>query len=122
MKKILIIEDEVDIREMLAKRLSKAGYDTLAAADGESGLSMCGSQHPDLLLLDIAMPGMDGYQICEKVKQNPETSSTEVFFLTGKDLDPKGVIEHCQDLGARGYVSKASTFEELLATIKKAIG
>jgi putative two-component system response regulator len=83
---------------------------------------MCKAARPDLLLLDIAMPGMDGYQICEKVKEDPETRSAEVFFLTGKDLDPKGVMEHCQDLGARGYISKTSTFEDLLSTIKKAIG
>ena len=122
MKKILIVEDEADIREMLKKRLSKAGYDALAASDGPAGLEMCKAVRPDLLLLDIAMPGMDGYQICEKVKQDPEMRSTEVFFLTGKDLEPKGVIEHCQNLGARGYIAKASTFEDLLAKVKEAIG
>ena len=122
MKKILIVEDEEDIREMLKQRLSKAGYDALAASDGQAGLEMCKAVRPDLLLLDIAMPGKDGYQICEEVKQNPETRSTEVFFLTGKDLEPKGVIEHCQDLGARGYISKTSTFEDLLAKIKETIG
>jgi CheY-like chemotaxis protein len=121
-KKILIIEDEHDIREMLKKRLSKAGYDALSASDGQGGLEICKAVRPDLLLLDIAMPGIDGYQICEKVKQDPETRSTEVIFLTGKDLDPKGVIEHCQNLGARGYLSKTSTFEDLLAKIKDAIG
>jgi len=117
--KILIVEDEKDIRELLAKRLSKSGYEVLSAQDGAGAIEMCRAQRPDLVLLDIAMPDMDGYQICEKILSDPAAEKTKVLFLTGKELEPKSILERCETLGACGYLSKLATFDELLQKIKE---
>ena len=65
------------------------------------------------------MPEMDGYETCEKLKQDKETSGIPVLFLTAKDLEPESVIQRCKDMGTYGYLPKTSTFQELLEKIKE---
>jgi CheY-like chemotaxis protein len=117
MKKILVVDDENDVRELIKAGLDRTGYTTLTAASGAQALSICKTDKPDLILLDIAMPMMDGYQVCEKLKQDPQTKDIPVLFLTGKDLDPRGIIERYEDLGACGYIPKPSTLKGLLEKI-----
>ena len=117
MKKILVVDDENDVRELIKAGLDRTGYTTLTAASGAQALSICKTDKPDLILLDIAMPIMDGYQVCEKLKQDPQTKDIPVLFLTGKDLDPRGIIERYEDLGACGYIPKPSTLKGLLEKI-----
>ncbi len=117
MKKILVVDDENDVRELIKAGLDRTKYTTLTAASGAQALSICKTDKPDLILLDIAMPVMDGYQVCEKLKQDPQTKDIPVLFLTGKDLDPRGIIERYEDLGACGYVPKPSTLKYLLEKI-----
>ena len=119
MKKILIVDDEQDIRELLKKRLEQNKFIAITAADGQEVLDICKTNKPDLVLLDIAMPEMDGYETCEKLKQDKETSGIPVLFLTAKDLEPESVIQRCKDMGAYGYLPKTSTFQELLEKIKE---
>ena len=132
MKKILIVDDEEEIRDLIAKKLAQYDYLTFTAASGEEALAICKADpssqtiyeiNPvDLVLLDIALPGMDGYEICRRLKENPATQNIPVILLTGKDLDPKGIIERYKGTGACGYISKPATFEELLKKIKEVIG
>jgi len=122
MKKILIVDDEKEIRDLIAKKLAQNEYTTLAAASGKEALSICKTNPPDLILLDIAMPEMDGYEICMQLKEEPVTKDIPVLLLTGKDLDPKGIIERYKDTGACGYIPKPATFKELLEKIKGVIG
>jgi CheY-like chemotaxis protein len=122
MKKILIIDDEKEIRDLIAKKLAQYEYTTLTAGNGKEALSICKANPPDLILLDIAMPEMDGYEICAKLKKDPATQDIPVLLLTAKDLDPKGIIERYKNTGACGYISKPATFEELLTKIKEVIG
>lgn len=122
MKKILIVDDEKDIRDLLRERLEQNKYVVMTAASGPEALTICKANTPDLALLDIAMPGMDGYQTCEKLKENPKVKDMPVLFLTGKDLEPTGIIERCKNLGAHGHISKLSTLKELLEKIKEVIG
>ena len=122
MKKILIVDDEEEIREILKKKLEKSGFAADAVAGGKKALEICKADKPDLVLLDIAMPEMDGYQTCEKLKQDKSTRDIPVLFLTAKDLDPKSIYEHYDELGAVGYMPKPSTFEELLKKIKEITG
>ncbi|OGX16467.1 MAG: hypothetical protein A2166_01120 [Omnitrophica WOR_2 bacterium RBG_13_41_10] len=119
MKKILIAEDDKEIRELLKMRLKKAGYDVTVAVNGKEALISCKSFNPNLVLLDIAMPEMDGYQACEKLKENADTKDIAVLFLTGKDLDPAGMLKRCEELGACGYIANPHTFEELLGKIEE---
>jgi len=117
MKKILVVDDENDVRELIKAGLDRTGYTTLIAASGAQALSICKTDKPDLILLDIAMPIMDGYQVCEKLKQDSQTKDIPVLFLTGKDLDPRGIIERYEDLGACGCIPKPSTLKDLLEKI-----
>jgi len=122
MKKILIVDDEQDIRDTLRVGLVRHKYDALTAASGEEALGVCKTIKPDLILIDIAMPGMDGYETCTLLRKDPRTRNTPVIFLTGKDLDPKGIIARYEILGASGYLVKPSTLHDVLAKIKEVIG
>lgn len=122
MKKILIVDDELDIRELLKKRLEQNKFSATAAANGLEALNICKAEKPDLILLDIAMPEMDGYETCEKLKADKDTRDIPILFLTAKDLEPESVIEHYKQLGAEGYLHKTSTFQALLEKIKEILG
>ena len=122
MKKILVVDDEQEIRDLLKKKLERANYSVDVASNGQEALTACQRIQPDLVLMDIAMPVMDGYQACEKIKETRSTKDIPVLFLTSKDLDPKSISEHYNDLGACGYLPKPSTVEELLSKVKEIIG
>lgn len=122
MKKILVVDDEKEIRDLIKERLAQNKYAVMTASSGEEALIICKRSLPDLILLDIAMPEMDGYSTCEKLKQDKKTKNIPVLFLTGKDLEPEGIIERCRNLDACGYISKLSTLKELLEKIEKIIG
>jgi CheY-like chemotaxis protein len=122
MKKILIVDDEKEIRDLIKERLSQEkGYGVIIAGSGEEALVICKANPPDLVLLDIAMPGMDGYATCEKLKEDNRAVNIPILFLTGKDLQPQSIIERCKKLDVYGYISKTSTLKELLAKIKEVL-
>jgi len=121
-KKVLIVDDEGDIRDFLKQRLLRHKYEAITASSGKEAPSICKMNRPDLVLLDIAMPELDGYETCKIIKQDIETKDIPILLLTGKELEPKGIIERCKELGAQGYISKLSRFEDLLAKIKEVIG
>jgi DNA-binding response OmpR family regulator len=83
--KILVIDDEAEITEIIEKFLKDAGYQVLAENSSVMGIERAKSFKPDLILLDIMMPFMDGYEVCEELKKNKETENIPVIFLTGKD-------------------------------------
>ncbi|MCG8430719.1 MAG: response regulator [Candidatus Omnitrophica bacterium] len=122
MKKILVVDDELDIRELLAQGIKRAGYETEIAGDGEAALSLCERQQFDLILIDIAMPGMDGYETCRRLRKEEKTRTLPVIFLTGKELSPQGIQERFQELGASGYLQKPSSMSDVLAKIKDVLG
>jgi two-component system CheB/CheR fusion protein len=82
-KKVVIIEDIDDAREMLSKLLELEGYDVLSAADGKSGLKLIGQQQPDLALIDIGLPELNGYQVAKQLRASPETERLFLVALTG---------------------------------------
>ena len=122
MKKILIIDDEKEILDLLKKKLEQNNYAVLIATNGPEALAISGAQKPDLILLDIAIPQMDGYVICEKLKFDTSTKDIPVIFLTGKDFDPKTVLSRCQNLGGAGFFSKMGGLNKLIDEIKAIIG
>ncbi|MDO8682448.1 MAG: response regulator [Armatimonadota bacterium] len=104
-RKILIIEDEPEIQAILSMSLQHAGgFDVILANDGIEGIEMALDQSPDLILLDVLMPKLDGYATCRRIKQNERISNIPVIFLTAK-TDPHEV-DRAMRAGASGYVAK----------------
>ena len=122
MKKILVVDDEKEIRELIKNWLTLNKYQVIDACSGQEAIIISKTGLPDLILLDIGMPEMDGYQTCEELKQDKKTKDIPVLFLTGKDLDPKGLTERCNELSAYGHISKMTSLRELIEKIQEIIG
>ena len=104
MTMVLVVEDEPRIRDVLVDTLLDAGFDVVEAADGTDAIQMIAENVPDIMLLDVMMPGLDGFQVMEKMKENPETQSIPVVLLTAMPAD-QGEIA-AQKMGASHYISK----------------
>jgi CheY-like chemotaxis protein len=113
-KRILVIDDEDDIREMFQRLLSES-YKVLTAANGQEGLSLMGEELPDLVIMDIAMPVMNGYQFLEKVKGDRRTEDMPVIAISGVDTD----IDRLKELGADEFLSKPFSSTVLLDTMQR---
>ena len=117
--RILCVDDTEDIRTLLRLRLRAEGYDTLVAPDGESALELAGEAQPDLILLDLMMPGMDGYEVCRRLKGSAATRRIPVIFLTARTE----IVDRVAglSLGAVDYVNKPFDARELLARVQVAL-
>lgn len=117
-KKILIIDDEPPIQKALTDRLRLEGYEPISALDGREGLKKVESEKPDLILLDIIMPTLDGISVLKKLKENRYTNKIPVIILT--NLSDGETIATALESGGTDYLVKASfTLDELVATIKE---
>jgi DNA-binding response OmpR family regulator len=115
--KILIVDDEPNIVIPLQFLMEQNGYHTLVAQSGEEALEMISKEKPDLVLLDIMLPGVDGFEVCEIIRLNPEWRHTRVIFLTakGRDVDiAKGMV-----LGADEYITKPFSNQQIIEAVKK---
>lgn len=115
MVKILVIDDEEDIRELLIYNLKKEGYLVLDAENGEKGLAIMRESNPDLILLDVMMPGMDGVEVCEAIRNIAGFKNTLVCFLTARSEDYSQIAG--LDAGADDYVSKPIRPKVLISRI-----
>jgi DNA-binding response OmpR family regulator len=115
-KTILIVEDEKDIVKMLEYNLQKEGFKTLSARDGEDALDAANRDHPDLVVLDLMLPGMDGLEVCKALKQGAKTAMIPIIMLTAKVQESDKVIG--LELGADDYMTKPFSPRELIARIK----
>ncbi len=113
-KKILIVEDEKNIVDILAFNLGKEGYDTLEAYDGEAGLKLALEKDPDLILLDLMLPRMNGFDVCKAVRE--KNRSTPIIMLTAREEESDKVFG--LELGADDYITKPFSMRELLARVK----
>jgi two-component system alkaline phosphatase synthesis response regulator PhoP len=120
MKKILVIDDEKDVRDLIRDLLEQEKFKVFTA-EPQDALTAAKVEGPDLILLDIAMPQFDGYTICEKIKSEEVIQDIPVVFLTGKELSPEGIAEHCRKLKAVGYISKLSSPEDFLSKVRSAL-
>lgn len=114
--KILIIEDEMNIVELLKYNLETNGYEVDFATDGLSGLQKIKTVSPNLVLLDLMLPLLDGVELCKKVKYSPETEHIPIIMLTAKGTEMDKVIG--LEIGADDYLTKPFSVRELLARIK----
>lgn len=113
---ILIADDHVDLLENLAMTLEAAGYRPLTAQDGKEALKILESEEVDLILADIAMPHVNGYQLFERVRRNPKWVAIPFLFLTARALDSD--IRYGKELGADDYLTKPIQPEDLLAAVR----
>lgn len=118
-KKILVVDDDPNIVRLLASRLKNSGYDVVSASDGNSCFKKAVAEKPDLVLLDIIMPGLNGFEVCKRLKENDKTKDIPVIMLTAlageKDLS-KGLEE-----GANCFITKPFSAVDLLHKIKTAM-
>jgi DNA-binding response OmpR family regulator len=122
-KKILIAEDEAHIRlliEQSLEELEDEGVEILTAADGAEALALVRSERPDLVLLDVMMPKMDGFEVCRRLREDPDNATTRVIFLTAKGQEYDRV--RGEGMGADGYMTKPFNPDKLLATACAALG
>ena len=110
---ILVIEDEQNINDILTFSLGKEGYKTLSALDGVTGLEMALTQNPDLILLDVMLPGLDGWEVCKKIR---ERSQVPIIMLTAREDEVDKVLG--LELGADDYITKPYSMRELAARVK----
>jgi two-component system, sensor histidine kinase and response regulator len=115
MKLILVIEDDPAVRGLIVETIRSKGWRAIDAPDGEQGLQLALKELPDLILCDIQMPKMDGYQVLDGVRQNPSTTFTPFIFLTGMGEKPK--VRKAMESGADDYIVKPFTVQELTAAI-----
>lgn len=115
-KKVLIVDDSPTERFFLTDLLRKQGYDVLTADSGESGVAAAKAEKPDLILMDVVMPGLNGFQATRQLSRNPETSAIPVIMCTTKGQETDRVWGLRQ--GAVEYLVKPVVAEELLAKIK----
>ena len=113
---ILVIDDEPELVKLLDYNLTKAGYLVLTAKDGESGLAAARKHAPDAIVLDVMMPGLDGWEVCKRLRQDPSTSALPLLMLTAKAEEADRVLG--LELGADDYVTKPFGVRELLARVK----
>ncbi len=115
-EKILIVEDEKDIVKMLDYNLKKEGFRTVSCNDGERALDLANREHPDLILLDLMLPNLDGLEVCKELKKQDKTASIPVIILTAKAQESDKIVG--LELGADDYVTKPFSPRELIARIK----
>lgn len=113
-KRILVVEDEKNIVDILSFNLVKEGYETLEAYDGEAGLQLALEQNPDLILLDLMLPKMTGFDVCRAIRER--NRSTPIIMLTAREEETDKVLG--LELGADDYITKPFSMRELLARVK----
>ncbi|MBN2139132.1 MAG: response regulator transcription factor [Sedimentisphaerales bacterium] len=113
---ILIVEDDRDIMEMVEYNLAEEGYDTFSALDGKVGVELAAKHHPDLIILDVMLPVMDGFEVCRALKNDSSTADIPIIILSAKSQETDKVLG--LELGADDYVTKPFSPRELIARIR----
>ncbi|MEO8621219.1 MAG: response regulator [bacterium] len=117
--RVLIVDDEPNNRQLLEVMLASEGYVLETAASGEQALAVVALQPPDLILLDVMMPGMDGYMVAARLKRNAATQDILIILLTA--LDDRNSRMHGLSTGADGYITKPIDLADLRARVKAAL-
>lgn len=115
MPKILVVEDTADTREILQLYLTREGFDVIIAADGGEGLNRALADHPDLIVTDITMPGMDGVQLIKHLRNEPEFALVPIIAMTAYG---KGFCEDALEAGATDTIQKPFEFGPFIAQVK----
>ena len=119
-KKVLIIDDNPVVTRMNQSLLESAGYNVVTASEGEEGFRKACDENPMLILLDVILPKMHGFELCQKLKSDPRTGAIPVILVTGTGLEE--VARNEPAIGADGFLAKPYGLAELEAAIRKAVG
>ncbi len=120
-KKILVVEDDRFLRELITQKLAREGYDVSEAVDGEDGVKKAEEKNPDVILMDLILPGIDGFEAITKIKEKPDFESTPIIILS--NLGQRDDIERGLKLGAVDFLVKAHfTPGEIIEKIEKVLG
>jgi DNA-binding response OmpR family regulator len=119
-KRVLIADDEPNIVASLEFLMEQAGYEVKVAANGQAALELVASFRPDLVLLDVMMPGKSGYEVCQSLKSDPATRAVKVVMLSAKGRDIE--VAKGLELGADAYVTKPFSTRDLVARIRDMLG
>ena len=117
-KKILVVDDEPFIVQMVVSRLTASGYESISAADGDEALKKARSENPDLIILDVMLPKMDGFQVCAVLKQDERYQHIPIILFTAKGGDKARQVG-LEECGADGYLTKPFEAQKLLAKISE---
>ena len=117
MAKILIVDDEATFIKLAQIRLESSGYEVITAKDGEEGLEKAKSEKPDLIMLDVVMPEMDGYQVCRLLKKDAQYNKIPIILFTGKAKDKFEIVG--SKVGANVTIRKPFDLSNVLAMIEK---
>ena len=119
-KQVLIIDDDQDTVRYLSVLLREHGYDAVAAYNGNDGLQKVREAKPDLIVLDVMMPKLDGFEVCRKIRENPDWQDVRVIMLTakGRDVERQKGLE----LGADAYITKPFSTRDLMEKVNTVIG
>ena len=115
-KKILVIEDEPDILQLVSTYLEREGYRVSAALTGTEGMKLAKAEHPDLVVLDLMLPEIDGFEICKRIRSDPKIAETPIIILTAKTEEADTIVG--LELGADEYVTKPFSPKALVARVK----
>ncbi len=116
MPRILLVEDNEMNRDMLSRRLQRRGYDVIIALDGDAGVTMAASERPDLILMDMSLPVLDGWEATRRIKGTPETASIPIIALTAHAM--AGDKDKALEAGCDDYDAKPIDFERLLGKMQ----
>jgi two-component system alkaline phosphatase synthesis response regulator PhoP len=116
MPKVLIVEDERDIVQALEYNLKKEGFETHKAYDGIQGLKLASETIPDLIILDLMLPGINGLELCKKIKKDQKTENIPIIMLTAKSEETDKIVG--LEMGADDYITKPFSMRELIARLK----
>ncbi len=114
--RVLVVDDDPDIRQLVAMKLTKSGHTVTTAADGASALASVRAQTPDIIVLDVAMPGLSGLDVCRELRQDPVSADVPVLLLTAKVQD--GDLAEGFAAGADDYVTKPFSPRELVTRVE----
>ena len=117
MKKILVVEDHADMRELLAWQIELMGFAPITAKLAQEGIDKAVAERPDLILMDVMMPGMDGREAIRELRARPETRDIPILAATA--LFRTTDLKSCLDAGCNGYITKPFTFQELQAKLRE---
>jgi CheY-like chemotaxis protein len=118
--KVLVIDNEQNVQKVVKVNLTISGYQVLVAADGEEGLRLAELEHPDLILLDLMMPGISGWDVLTAIRTRPQLQKTPVVIMTASLRE--GEKEKARAMGAVGYLAKPFSVDELLRQVKQVLG
>ena len=120
MKKIVLIEDDCDLYALLQYNLEKEGFQMTGSKSGKGAIELCRAFGPDLILLDIMLPQKNGFEVCQKIRENPAWNGIKVVMLTAKGRESE--VTKGLALGADAYITKPFATRELLATVQRLLG